>query len=215
MHIEKYTMKDAWAILNHNEMSKARQERDNVDSSLTPLNYNLSPFNGWESLKEVITSPKVRIQKRKDINVLCSCCPTAPQNLPKEREREFFELAYKFLSERYTGVPVSAWVHLDEPKARAHLHFTWVCLVQDKKRNILKVCAKEQLTRSDLATLHNDFKDFIDKEMRLNLDILNGATSKGNLSILELKQKSLKNDIHLLEKAKRRIQTELERCISR
>ena len=40
-------------------------------------------------------------------------------------------------------------------------------------------------------------KTFIDKEMKLDLDILNGATSKGNLSVLELKQKSLKSDIKI------------------
>ena len=51
-----------------------------------------------------------------------------------EQIKQFFELSYKFLSERYGEKNViSAYVHKDE--TTPHMHFLFIPIVDDKKRN--------------------------------------------------------------------------------
>lgn len=216
LHIEKYTRSAVGHILAHNEPTKARTQRENVDATLTHYNYNLVDGKGIDNLKNVLSFPNVKYSKRKDLNVMCSCVVSMPDNLPIERHREFFELTYHFLNDRYNSPCVSAYVHLfDEPSAKPHLHFCFVPLVRDEKNNGFKVCAKELITRKDLQTLHTDFKRFIDNCMGLDLQILNGSTADGNKTILELKTQTLKNEIERLEKVKKRVQNEIEHELAR
>lgn len=193
MHIEKYTHSAAGHILAHNEPTKARAQRENVDKTLTHHNYNLVKGKGIDNLKKILSSPNVKYIKRKDLNVMCSCVVSMPDNLPIERQKEFFELTFQFLNNRYGSTCVSAWVHLfDEPNAKPHLHYDFIPLVLDKKKNCYKVCAKELITRKDLQSLHIDFKCFIDNSMGLDLEILNGATKDGNLTVPQLKEQTKK-----------------------
>mgnify|MGYP003538273850 CR=1 FL=1 len=216
LHIEKYTRSAVGHILAHNEPTKARAQRENVDETLTHYNYNLVKGKGIDNLKKVLSFPNVRYSKRKDLNVMCSCVVSMPDNLPIERQREFFELTFQFLNNRYNSPCVSAYVHLfDEPSAKPHLHYDFVPLVRDEKNNGFKVCAKELITRKDLQTLHTDFKRFIDNCMGLDLEILNGSTSNGNKTILELKTQTLKDEIERLEKVKKQVQNEIDRELAR
>ena len=49
-----------------------------------------------------------------------------------EQTKQFFELSYKFLSERYGEQNViSAYVHMDE--TTPHMHFLFIPIVDDKK----------------------------------------------------------------------------------
>ena len=49
-----------------------------------------------------------------------------------EQIKQFFELSYKFLSERYGEQNViSAYVHMDE--TTPHMHFLFIPIVDDKK----------------------------------------------------------------------------------
>ena len=211
MHIQKYTRSAVGHILKHNEPSKARSRRENVDNSRTNQNYAFVGGHGSKNLKKVLGSDNVYVNPRKDVNVLCSVCLTAPSDLPKTREKEFFELSFRFLQERYKCPCVSCWVHYDEmsryegrtEQIRPHMHFAFVPLVYDEKKSRFKVNAKTVVCLSDLQTLHQDFDKFIQDNMGIKLAVLNGATENGNKSILELKNQSLKDDIKKLKKLKK------------
>ena len=72
-----------------------------------------------------------------------------------EQIKQFFELSYKFLSERYGEQNViSAYVHMDE--TTPHMHFLFIPIVDEKKWNEkhpdkeprVKVCAKELMNEN-------------------------------------------------------------------
>ncbi|MDE7432214.1 MAG: plasmid recombination protein [Lachnospiraceae bacterium] len=163
-----------------------------IDSSRTHLNYNLAPEHDQldfiqNRLKEV------SVLKRKDVNVMCSWVVTAPKELPEEHQKEFFERTYNFLRERYSPDEkniISAYVHMDE--ATPHMHFAFVPVVHDQKKDIDKVSAKEVVNRTDLKTFHKDFQAVMDRFVEdhaysFDCNVLNGATAGGNKSIEEYK----------------------------
>lgn len=163
-----------------------------IDSSRTHLNYNLAPEHDQLDfiqgrLKEV------SVLKRKDVNVMCSWVVTAPKELPEEHQKEFFERTYNFLRERYSPDEkniISAFVHMDE--ATPHMHFAFVPVVHDQKKDIDKVSAKEVINRTDLKTFHKDFQAVMDRFVKdhdytFSCDVLNGATAGGNKAIEEYK----------------------------
>ena len=215
MHIEKYTRSAVGHILKHNEPCKARRNRENVDNSKTNQNYNFVGGHGIQNLKKILNDDKVYCNPRKDVNVLCSVCLTAPKDLPQDREKEFFAFAFEFLKNRYAGPCVSCWVHLDEPNAKTHMHYAFCPLVYDNKKNRFKVNAKSVVCKYDLQTLHHDFEKYINQKMHLSLHILNGATENGNKSILELKNNTLKEEITKLKKLKNQVVAELQQELCR
>lgn len=214
MHIQKYTRSAVGHILKHNEPSKARRGRENVDNNRTQYNYSFVRGHGMKNLKKVLGRSDVYVCPRKDVNILCSVCLTAPADLPPEREGEFFELAFKFLQDRYKSSPcVSCWVHYDEQGFKPHLHYDFVPLVFDEKKSRFKVNAKSVVCLSDLQTLHKDFDKYITDNMGLKLAVLNGATANGNKTILELKNQSLKEDITKLQQLKKQVVSEIQELV--
>ncbi|MBD2790567.1 plasmid recombination protein, partial [Xenorhabdus sp. DI] len=75
---------------------------------------------------------------------------TLPENLKgisEKEQRKFFEKTYEFLTNRYGGEKnvLSANVHMDE--TTPHMHFAFMPVVWDEKKQREKVSAKEVLTR--------------------------------------------------------------------
>jgi hypothetical protein len=102
-------------------------------------------------------------------------------------EGRFFEETFKFLTARYGKENViSAYVHRDE--TQPHLHFAFVPVTTDKKKNIQKVSAKEVLTRVELQRFHGDLDAYLTSVFGRSTGILNDATKDGNKSIDELKR---------------------------
>ena len=79
------------------------------------------------------------------------------------------------------------------------MHFAFIPVVQDKKRDRLKVCANECVTRLDLQKFHSELQEHLERRLGCQVDILNEATREGNKSIAELKRESA---TQRLEKAK-------------
>lgn len=197
MHIEKFKAVSVGMVLAH--IVRARKpngehrnySNENVDVSKSYLNYHLdnrtcSPF---AKLKEILSRDNVKCQKRKDVNTLCSVCLTLPLDVRPEDEREFFQLAYEFLKNRYAphNNIVLAEVHKDETKTnkpgRPHLHFVFVPLVIDKRKpDRLKVSAKELIDLNDLKSLHRDCSDYIAEHLGYRVSILNDEALKENNS---------------------------------
>ena len=200
-HYAKYTKGSAGSLTRHYERAKNSKgeyikfKNESIDTSRTHLNYNLAPHQQGQLdfIKERLEN--VHCLKRDDVKVMCSWVVTVPQTVPEEHQREFFERTYKHLEERYGKQNViSAYVHMDE--TTPHMHFAFVPVVYDRKKDREKVSAKECVTRADLKEFHTDLQAEIDqwKEQRgydFECDVLNGATESGNLTIQGLKAKEL------------------------
>lgn len=198
----KYTKGAMGHMFKHYERGKddsgkyVRFGNQQIDLSRTHLNYNLAPErNQLDFIQNRLK--EVNVMKRKDVNVMCSWVVTAPKELPAEHHREFFERTYSFLRKRYSPDEkniISAYVHMDE--VTPHMHFAFIPVVLDAKKDREKVSAKEVINRTDLKTFHRDYQEemerFADEHGNIfTCNVLNGATAGGNKAIEEYKAELL------------------------
>ena len=195
MHYEKYKHISAGPLLRHYDRTGTARNSD-VDESRSHLNYNLCEGDGsaLERLRACVGVPGkskgwAKLQNRADVNTLCDWAVTMPRDLPKEYEKAFFKHAYNYLASRF-GVNdganiLSAYVHKDEETP--HMHFAFVPLALDKKRNKYKVCAKEAVTLADLCTIHREMQEYLSAKLGVTVNLLNGNTKDGNKSVKQLK----------------------------
>jgi len=204
MHIAKYKKQAIGHLFAHYERS-SNPSNKSIDVSRTALNYNLAPEgNQLDRLHSRLS--EIKIPNRKDINVICDCVVTAPKDLTTEQQPHFFNAAYMFLSERYGGEKnvISAYVHMDE--TQPHMHFCFTPIVKDKKQVAKeKLCAKEAVNRQDLMTLHSDFQHYLDLHKIKCSVITNETKTKGNLSIVELKNEKLQKENQSLRQDNREL----------
>lgn len=158
-----------------------------IDPQRTHLNYNLAPqHNHMEFIKQRLS--EVYCLNRKDVNVMCSWVVTAPKDLDPKQQDDFFKESYKFLENRYGKENViSSYVHLDE--TTPHMHFAFIPVVYDKKKDRYKVSAKERVNKFELKSFHSDYQEHLDRA-NIRCNVLNEATREGNRSIDELKRQS-------------------------
>lgn len=178
-----------------------------INPELSHLNYNLAP-NRNSSQVDFINQriSEVHCLNRKDVNVMCSWVVTFPKNLSQDKEREFFEQTYEFLKNRYGGEQnvISSYVHKDEKQP--HMHFAFIPVIFDNKKNIEKVSAKEVVNRKDLQTFHKDLSKNLELYFGYDVGILNDATKEGNKSIQELKQKTAIERIAEIREQRKQVQ---------
>ena len=100
----------------------------------------------------------------------CDCVLTKPQSLDPAKTEEFFKAGFDFLAKRY-GIAntISAYVHMDEPKAQPHMHYAWVPVTKDGR-----LSAKDVVNRQNLRTLHKDMKAYIERELGCEVEIILG-----------------------------------------
>lgn len=192
MHVAKYNKSATGHMCAHYERRKDKRGEyikfgnQNIDLSRTHLNYNLAPEHDQIEFIQQRTSD-VKCQKRADVNVMCDWVVTAPEGLDRGNLKEFFKASYDFFEKRYGRENViSAYVHMDE--TTPHMHFAFVPVVFDKKKEIYKVSAKQLLTKTELKRMHPDLTRHLKEEYSWgrNLKILNGATAGGNRTVAEM-----------------------------
>ena len=155
-HVAKYTRGALGHMFAHYERAKGKDNEyikfgnENIDTSKSHLNYNLGPkrnISQGDFVKKRCN--EVKCLNRKDVNVMCSWVITAPKDLDLKQQKKFFIESYKFLESRYGADNViSAYVHLDE--VTPHMHFSFVPVIYDAKKDVLKVSAKQKISKSDL-----------------------------------------------------------------
>ena len=186
---KKFTRQQLGKMLSHYDRTD-ENPKENIDRSRTHLNYNLAP-KADEAQMDILNQrlSEVKVQNRKDVNVLCTWVVTMPKTLPEEKELEFFRQSYQFLENKYgKDNVVSAYVHKDE--VSPHMHFSFIPVVKDQKKDRLKVSAKECVTILDLNVFHSELRYHLERELGCEVDVLNEATREGNQSIMELKRKT-------------------------
>lgn len=197
MNIQKYAKEACGHLFKHFERAKDKYgnyvkfgNRD-IDLSLSCLNYNLAPNRGMtqsEYLDKRLS--EVYHIKKKDLNVMCSWVITVPDDLQPEKLHQFFHAAYHFMGHRYGEENViSAYVHLDEnrEKGHAHMHFAFIPVIYDRKKERFKVSAKDVINKKELQVIHKEAEDYISKSLKCPVHLLNGNTKQGNKTIEELK----------------------------
>lgn len=169
-----------------------------IDPARTGQNYNLAPeHDQLEFIHRRLD--EVYCMKRKDVNVMCTWVVTAPKDLKPGQEAEFFKEAYSFLEKKYGKENVvSSYVHKDEKTP--HMHFCFMPIVSDLKRNGYKVSAKECVTRTDLNQFHEQLQEHMTSK-GIQCSIVNEATLEGNKAIKELKQGTARRTLQNVRKA--------------
>lgn len=190
MHICKFKGTQVAGLIRHNERQCEAHSNKDIDGSRTKDNYNLCEHsNAMEQYKQRLS--EVKVQKRKDVNTVCEWIATVPKGLEGKEEERFFRETYNFLSDRYGKEnTIWAWVHKDEG-GRAHMHFGFIPVVLDKKKDIYKVSAKEVINRRELQTIHKDYSRTMERSFGKDIGVLNGVTANGNKTVQELKNTDL------------------------
>ncbi|SEK50069.1 Plasmid recombination enzyme [Carnobacterium iners] len=191
-HVQKFTRGNLNGLSIHLDRKTDHHSNEEIDPTKTYLNYDLCQKEGDTLSRLNDRLKEVYCMKRDDVKVGCSWIVTLPKNLKEQNEsdqQEFFEKTYEFLSERYGGEKnvLSAQVHLDE--TTPHLHFVFMPVVWDEKKQREKVSAKEVLNRNDLQKFHGELDTFLKKELpNIYKDgILNGETIELD-SVKEIKK---------------------------
>lgn len=197
-HLEKFAKNNLGVLLRHYDRSVGLSNgNENIDHSKSKLNYNLAAAD--QPLKQLDFIHKrlsqVKVQNRKDVNVMCSWVVTIPKpfykNMYDENTQTFFKETYNFLSDRYgKNNVISAYVHLDE--ITPHMHFAFIPITEDKRKGGYKVSAKEVITRMDLRSFHKDLSNRMIDVFGYDIGIINKATEIGNKKVVELKRETLK-----------------------
>ena len=202
MNCEKFTRNQSGNILVHCNRSDPNRTYKNqeIDHSKTYLNYNLAPehkgMTDYEFMKK--RCEEFKILKRKDVNWLVSWVITMPADYTGNKAL-FFREAYNFMENRYgKDNVVSAYVHLDETSP--HMHFCFVPVIFDKKKQEYKVNAKQCINKVELKQIHPEMQEYLENKLQTKVNILNGATAEGNKTIEQLKKE---------EKIKQKVISEL------
>ncbi|MBQ9753057.1 MAG: plasmid recombination protein, partial [Paludibacteraceae bacterium] len=199
-HVMKHTKASCGHMFAHFDRRAEHISNENLDRTRTHLNYNLAIHQQMDQGEFVRKRcSEVRMQNRKDVNIMASWVVTVPKDLPLEEHKQFFQGCYDFLENRYGKENVvSSYVHMDE--ITPHMHFAFVPVVPDKKRDGFKVSAKECITRTDLQSFHQQLETHLENVLGHEVGILNEATREGNKSIAELKRSGATERLKSVEK---------------
>lgn len=179
-HFEKYTKAGTWQVLEHD---KHTREGKHIDKTKTPLNYNLQENRAdpWQFVKDKIVMSKKKGFRFNSRSVACvSCIITLPKDFRGD-ERLFFEKSKAFLDSVFGADNcISAWVHKDEQNP--HLHYKFCPITKEGQFN-----AKKLINRKFLQRFHPRLEEELFKVFGYAVGIENGATTKGNQTIQQLK----------------------------
>ena len=188
-NVKHYHRTAVRSILNHVKRIDNFSNQD-IDTSRSKYNYSITTHDAFEFYKKRLS--EVHCLNRANVNTLSSWCVTLPKGVKKEDQRKFFEETVKFLNNRYGERNcVIAEVHFDE--TTPHLHYCFIPVVFDEKKQREKVDRKSIFTLKELKTFHNDLQSHINQKLGYEVQILNGELkTRKNLSINELKERSVK-----------------------
>ncbi len=202
MNCEKFTRNQSSNILVHCNRSDLNRTYKNqeIHHDRTCWNYNLAPehknMTDYEFMKN--RCENLKILKRSNVNWMASWVITIPADYEGSQEM-FFKESYNFMENRYGKENViSSYVHLDETSP--HMHFCFVPVIFDSKKQEYKVNAKLCINRTELQKIHPQIQEYLQEKLQTKVNILNGATAEGNKTISQLKNE---------EKIKKQAITEL------
>jgi len=164
-HLKKNTRGAVPGLAVHFERKTDHHSNKEIDVAKTYLNQDLMT-DGSDMLSRFNERLNaVYCMKRDDVKALATWIVTLPEELSEssyEQQSAFFEATKQFLDNRYGKEnAMAAVVHYDE--TTPHLHYAFVPVVFDAKKERYKVSAKQVLTRHDLQTFHDDLDQDLKK----------------------------------------------------
>lgn len=167
-HVQKYTKANIQGLSIHWDRKTERHANTDIDVERSHLNYDLCEKEGDSLSRLNDRLQEVHCLNRKDVKQCASWIVTLPEELKGKSEMEqrvFFEKTYAFLTDRYGGEKnvIAANVHNDE--TTPHMHFAFVPVAYDAKKNRDRVCAKKVVSRKDLQSFHSDLDVFLKAEI--------------------------------------------------
>lgn len=213
-HLKKNTRGSVKGLSTHFERKTDNHSNEEIDVSRSHLNKDLMQDNSDMISRFDERLENVYCMKREDVKALGTWVVTLPDELKNEsqnNQNKFFEETKEFLDERYGKEnAVCAVVHYDE--TTPHLHYAFIPVTFDEKKQREKVSAKEVLNRKDLQSFHDD----LDKQLKEKLPfyekgILNNKTlpfenveqvKKYNDELKNLESKLHKAEIEFKQKNK-------------
>lgn len=201
-------------LFDHYERKKnIKFKNQDIDKTKSYLNYNLAT-NKNLSQRKILNNrlSEVKVLKRDNVNVTCNWVITLPKTIKENSEEEklFFQESYNFLKNRYGEKNViSSYVHKDE--VTPHMHFCFIPVVIDKKKNIEKVSAFELITKKELNSFHKELNNYMSKIFNRDIGILNGATANGNKTVLEMKNEQLEKELNKISNKTKKYNITLEK----
>src|SRR5690625_1944026 len=162
-HVQKFSRGAVGGLSSHIERKTENHSNKDIDTERTHENYDLCEKDGDMTSRYKERFDEVHCLNRKDVKVMADWVVTLPEELKDtspESQKKFFEETYDFLSERYGKENVLAGVvHNDE--TTPHMHFAFMPVTYDEKREREKVSAKEVLNRNELKSFHQDLDNHL------------------------------------------------------
>src|SRR5699024_2127983 len=196
-HVQKFTRGSVGGLSNHIERKTENHSNKDIDTDRTHENYDLCEKEGDMLSRYQERFDEVHCLNRADVKVMADWVVTLPEELkeaPRDAQKRFFEETYDFLSERYGEENVLAGVvHNDE--TTPHMHFAFMPVTYDEKKQREKVSAKEVLNRNELKSFHQDLDNHLKERIPhiYQKGILNDKTI-GVDDVATLKEKSKEID---------------------
>ena len=157
LRMEKHKGGTTGALEKHHEREKeAYQSNPDIDLTRSVDNFHIKLPEGkyYYEVQRRIEAANCRVRKDsvRMIDTFIGATPEFIRALPAEKQREFFQCAYDFMSEKVGEENIfAAVVHMDE--ATLHMHLCFVPLTRDKR-----LSAKEILgNQTQLVRWQNDF----------------------------------------------------------
>lgn len=220
--IEKYRSYEVGRMFLHNNRTQGdgvTHSNESIDDSRTIYNYHFKRGEARDVSKR--TNELVRATERHDAVVMAEVIVTLPQDVKPEDERHFFSCVYDFFVGEFGDENIiNAVVHKDERTPHIHIDFIPVVKGEPELKNgfknleewkknhpgqeVERLCAKEFLNRNYLLNLHPRLSKRVEDDLGYGVGILNGATSRGNRKVSQLKAESLAKEI---EERKRILET--------
>ena len=161
--IEKYTMRQAVAIIGHCERTGGSHSNTNIDPERTKDNYSLWPKDAPDQMRFDTEIPgqssaryayqrmqqrlsEVSRLQRRDVNVLCDWCIHLGVDVPPgyENQRRFFEACVRYICDLYGSENIMyAWVHMDEDTPHIHIGFVPIVKKHMKLRKNASAATRE------------------------------------------------------------------------
>lgn len=189
--LKKFTHGAVQNQLKHNERTLKHSSNEDIDPARSPNNYPLfTPENGSCYEHYLERKAELYCYNRSDVKTMAAWIVTAPEELPIDQQRQFFECVYNFLENRYHKENVvQAVAHFDE-SGQPHLHFCFIPAAPDLKHGGEKICANDVLSLNEFKHFHPDLQHYLHSE-GFDCCVHSGITREigGNLTVDELKHR--------------------------
>jgi len=200
-HVQKFTKGAVGGLSIHIERKTLNHSNKDIDMDRTEKNYDLCDKDGDMNARFSERLDEVYCLNRADVKVMANWVVTLPEELKgmsDGSQKRFFEETYDFLVARYDEKNVLAGVvHNDEKTP--HMHFSFVPVTFDEKKQREKVSAKIVLNRKDLQTFHQNLDKYLKEKIPeiYQGGILNDKTYPvKNVEELKRFSKDLEQDIN-------------------